>query len=137
MSLIRLNRHPAPRELLVFAAAWAVFTGVIGWVQWRAGRTGLAEACWILSAIVPLIGLVWREGLRLLFVGLCYATFPIGLVVSTLILAVIYYGVLTPIGLILRVCRHDPLQKSSRARAESYWQPRPPRRPAADYFRQH
>ena len=134
MSLIRLNRHPRPRQLLVFALAWSVFTGVLGWRCWVKGYGPAADLCWVLVVVVPVVGAVWREGLRLLYVGLSLATYPIGLVVSSLLLGLIYYAVLSPLGLILRVCGHDPLQRRP---AASYWHKRPGPRAAASYFRQH
>ena len=93
-----------------------------------------ARACWTLAVLVPVAGGFWREGLRRLYVGLSYATYPIGFVVSSAVLAAIYYAVLTPLGLILRVCGHDPLQRRP---AASYWHKRPAPRDAASYFRQH
>lgn len=137
MSLIRLNRRPPPRQLLTFALAWLLFVALLGFAPWTKARPGAALACWLLAVGVPLIGAVWREGLRWLYVGLSYATYPIGLVVSTVVLVVIYYAVLTPLGLILRVCGHDPLQLRADRRAASYWRPRPGPRDAASYFRQH
>ena len=135
MSLIRINTRPSARQLLVFALAWLVFVGLLGLAQWSKARPAAAIICWAVALGVPAIGAAWREGLRLLYVGLSYATFPIGFVVSSVVLVVIYYAVLTPIGLILRVCRHDPLQRG--ARADSYWHKRPGPRSPASYFRQH
>ena len=137
MSLIRINHRPAARQLLVFALAWLVFAGVLGLRQWSHARPAAAGICWALALGVPLAGAVWREGLRRFYVGLSYATYPIGFVVSSLVLVLIYYAVLTPIGLILRVCRHDPLQRNAAARAASYWHPRSAPRNPASYFRQH
>lgn len=137
MSLIRINRHPPPRQLIVFAVAWMVFVGLIGLAQWRHGRPNGAMVCWSLAIVVPLIGVVWREGLRLLYVGLSCATYPIGFAVSSLVLVVLYYAVLTPIGLILRLCRYDPLHRRFDRDASSYWHPRSVRRDPASYFRQH
>jgi len=137
MALLRINPRPAPRQLLVFALGWLVFVGVIGWVQWIGGRPRAALVCGILAAGVPVIGAVWREGLRRLYVGLTYATFPIGFVISSVVLAAIYYAVLTPIGLILRVCRYDPMQRLAAKPKQSYWHRRSGPREAADYFRQH
>ncbi|SDR96780.1 SxtJ family membrane protein [Opitutus sp. GAS368] len=134
MSLIRINHRPAARHLLVFALAWGIFAGAAGWVQWSRGRAGLAYGCWTLAGLVPVVGAFWREGLRRLYIGLSYATYPIGWAVSSVALGVIYYVVLTPLGLILRVCGHDPLQRRP---AASYWHKRPAPRDAASYFRQH
>lgn len=137
MSLIRINRHPPLRQLLVFAGAWLVFTGVLGLVQWRNNYPVGAMVCWALATGVPLVGLVWREGLRRLYVGLTYATWPIGFVVSTLVLVLLYYLVMTPIGLILRLCRYDPLDRRFDGAAATYWRVRPVRRAPASYLRQH
>ena len=134
MALLRINHRPAPRQLLVFALAWLAFAGATGWMQWTGGRPRLAQVCWTLAVVVPVVGAFWQEGLRRFYVGLCYATFPVGFVVSTLVLTLIYYAVLTPIGLLLRVCGHDALQRRP---AATYWHRRPAPRKAADYFRPH
>ena len=137
MSLLRVNRQPSPRQLLVFALAWLVVLGGAGWGQWRQHRVLAAELCWALAVLMPMAGAGWREGLRLLYVGLSYATFPIGYLVSSLVLTLLYYGALTPLGLLLRVCGHDPLQRRPGPSATSYWRRRSgPRRPES-YFRQH
>jgi len=137
MSLLRLNRRPSPRQLLVFALAWLVVFGVLAAVQARKGRTAAAETQAVLAVLVPVIGWFWREGLRRVYVGLSYATYPIGYAVSTLVLVLLYYATLTPLGLILRVCRYDPLHRRSDPAAPSYWRKRSgPRRPES-YFRQH
>jgi hypothetical protein len=137
MSLIRLNRHPSSRQLLVFAFAWLVVLGLLGLAQWRHGRPTFALVGWSLAVGVPLVGAAWKEGLRLLFVSLSYATYPIGLVVSSVVLVALYYLVLTPIVLVLRLCHYDPLQRRFDRAAASYWQPRVGRRAPASYFRQH
>jgi hypothetical protein len=137
MALLRVNHHPAPRQLLLFAVAWTIVAGTIGLFQWRGEHETLAQVCWAAAAAVPLVGALWREGLRRVYVGLTYAVFPLGWIISITILLVLYYGVLTPVGFLLRLRRHDPLQQTPASRADSYWRPRPPRRPAAGYFRQH
>ena len=137
MALIRVNHHPAPRQLLLFATAWTAVAGTIGLFQWLEAHETLAQVCWAAAAVVPLGGAVWREGWRRFYVALTYAVFPLGWLVSTTVLLGLYYGVLTPIGFVLRVRRHDPLQQNPAARADSYWRPRPTRRPAASYFRQY
>jgi hypothetical protein len=137
MSLIRINHHPSSRQLQVFALAWLVFAGLLGWSQWAQGRAAAAIACGVAAAGVPVIGAAWPEGLRRLYLGLSYVTYPIGLVVSSLVLVVLYYAILTPIGLILRICRHDPLHRRFDRQSASYWQQRPGRREPDSYFRQH
>jgi Saxitoxin biosynthesis operon protein SxtJ len=137
MSLIRINTRPSRRQLLVFALACLVFAGLLGLTQWLRGRPTTAIVCWVLGLGVPAAGACWPAGLRLLYVGLCYATYPIGFAVSSLVLAALYYVVLTPIGLILRLCGHDPLHRRFDLQSASYWHKRPGPRSPDSYFRQH
>jgi hypothetical protein len=65
-----------------------------------------------------------------------YAAYPIGWVVSHVLLALIYFGVLTPIGRIMAVCGYDPMERRFDRAASSYWIEREPNRDASRYFRQ-
>ena len=55
--------------------------------------------------------------LRPLFIGLSAVTMPIGIVVSYTVLAVVFYGVLTPIGLVMRLFGRDTMQRRNPARS--------------------
>jgi len=136
VSLIRINRKPSGRQLAVFGLAWLGILGAAGWASWIRGRHTAAEIAWTLAAAVPLAGLVDRRFLRLVYVGLSFATYPVGLVVSHVVLALVYYLVLTPIGLAMRLFGRDPLSRRFDPRASSHWIPREPERPVEDYFRQ-
>jgi hypothetical protein len=137
MSLIRINRQPSRSQLLVFGLAWLVFFGALGATLWLRGRTVPATVAAALAAGVPLAGIFLPRMLRHLYVGLSYAVYPIGFVVSHVILAVLYYLVVTPIGLVLRLGGYDPLARRPAPGASSYWRDRGAPKPAASYFRQH
>jgi hypothetical protein len=136
MSLIRINRNPSGRQLAVFAAAWLVFLGVLGAREWLRRRGLAAEILWALAAAVPVAGVLSREALRLAYLGLSYATRPIGIVVSLVVLAAAYYLALAPIGLTMRLFGHDPLSRRFEPGAPTYWIPRKTVRPGASYFDQ-
>jgi Saxitoxin biosynthesis operon protein SxtJ len=136
MPLIRINRNPSGGQLRVFALAWLGILGVAGWISWFHGRNTVAAIAWILAAAVPLAGLADRRALRLVYVGLSLATYPVGFVVSHAVLALVYFLILTPIGLAMRLFGRDPLARRFDPRASSYWIPRGPERPAENYFRQ-
>jgi hypothetical protein len=137
MSLIRISKHPTGRQLLVFGIAWALCFGGLGLSAWRHGRGGLGAAVGILAAAVPLAGLVSRPFLRLAYVGLSYATYPIGVAVSYIVLAFTYFVALTPIGLIMRVFGHDPLARKFDPQAATYWVTRPKAKAPETYFKQN
>ena len=61
---------------------------------------------------------------------------PIGMVISGLLLALTYYGVFLPIGLIMRTIRKDPLGLQYDRAASTYWIKHEPVTDAERYFRQ-
>lgn len=134
MPLIRLNWSPDQRLLRQFgwmACAVGLLLATVVWDGWPAI---VAVAIGVFSAAASLV----RPSLnRPLFVGLSVVTYPIGFVVSTGALVVLFYGVVTPIGLLLRVWGHDPLTRRIDRRSASYWSLVPPTRPNDDYFRQY
>lgn len=137
MPLIRIDTHPSTRQLRVFSLGCLVFAGGIGAHQWLKGNHSVAGLFWSFALIVPIAGLFWRAGLRRLYIGLCYATYPLGYLISTVVLVTLYYGVITPIGLILRLFRHDPLAGRPGSGNTSYWHPRKNNRSPESYFKQY
>jgi hypothetical protein len=73
---------------------------------------------------------------RPLYVTLAVLTFPIGVVVSNLALAAVFYALLPPFRLGLRLLGKDPLTRSLEENRETYWVERPPPRSPESYFRQ-
>ncbi len=136
MSLIRINKNPSGRQLAVFGAAWLVFLGAAGLAVRLRGGHG-AGLLWAAAAAVPLAGAVWPRGLRHLYLGLSYATYPIGFVVSHVALLFMYTLVLTPVGLAMRLFRHDPLSRKFDREAGSYWMPRDRARKPESYLNQN
>ena len=100
------------------------------------GRVPAAFGVGSLAFIVPAIGLVKPSILRGAFLTLSYLTWPIGWVVSHVILAIVYYAVLTPIALLLRLFKYDPLTRRMDRGASTYWKP-VSTSPIERYFRQH
>jgi hypothetical protein len=136
MSLLRINRNPSLRQLAVFAVAWFAACAIAGVGLWRRGHETPAIVAVALGVSVPLIGIAVPVTLRWLYVGLSYATYPIGFVVSHVVLAIVYFGVVTPIGLVMRICGYDPLERKFAPEKRSYWKVREARPTTESYFRQ-
>ncbi len=51
--------------------------------------------------------------------------FPIGWVISHVILALVFYGLFTPLALVFRLIGRDALVLRRSPSARGYWQPRP------------
>ncbi len=135
--MIRIEHNPSRRQLAVFGLMWLVFFGILGGMAWwRTGSFVSAGGFWATGALVPALGLVRPGVLRIIYLAAAYATFPIGFVVSYIILAVVYYFVLTPIGLVLRLTGYDPMQRRFDRTAKTYWLPREQDESTEKYFRQ-
>jgi hypothetical protein len=110
--MLPINRHPSARELRSFSRLWlplfVVVAGAMAW--WRLESPTTAMAVWIFGGTLAAGALRSAEVARQLFVGLQTLTYPIALVVSTLALAFLFYLVFTPIGWLMRLAGHDPLQ---------------------------
>ena len=137
MSLLRINRQPTRRQLLVFGLAWLTVFGALAGRLGQSGRPAATAAAALLAAAVPLVGLASAEWLRRIYVGLSCAVYPIGFVVSHVILALVYYVVLTPIGWLARLGGYDPLARRFDPAAPTYWRARPAPKPAESYLRQN
>ncbi len=135
MSLIRLNTQPSPRQLFQFGITWAAFFLILAlFAAWR----NASVPPWpmvALALIPPLTGWISPGFLRVLFVALSAVTFPIGFVVSHLILAALFYLVLSPIGLILRIVKPGLFPKRPDPSLTSYWHSRTRTRERNDYFK--
>ncbi len=137
MSLIRLNTTPSRRDLCVFGILWLACFGFLGALAWHRGAHRAAVALWITGGAVAGPGLVVPAALRYVYLTAIYATFPVGLAVSFVILAAVYYLVLTPVGLMMRLLGNDPLTRRPQPGQKTYWSPRDGSRPARSYLRQH
>jgi len=137
MAVIEMNWRPSDRELRVFAAVQLLVASVAAWLLyrrlgWDAAAIGLMTA----SLAGTVAGLASPQLLRPLFVVWMLAAFPLGWVMSHLLLASVYYGVVTPIGLALRLSGRDPLGLKRQPDATTFWVVRPEPRESKEYFRQ-
>jgi hypothetical protein len=122
--MLPINRNPGVRELRSFARIWLpAFVALLGGVlYWRVDQPTAAILVWGVGAAVAVAVLANRTVARAVFVALLIVTYPIGLVISTVALAILFYVVFTPLGWGMRVMGRDPLRLRARG-ARSDWQP--------------
>lgn len=124
--MISINWKPSSRELRMFAALLMLFfVGVAGFWNWKTGQTTGPLILVSVSWTIGLIGLAVPQAIRWVYIGWMLAAFPIGWVISHLLLAAIFFGVIMPIGLVLRALGRDPMRKSFDRSASTYWIARP------------
>jgi len=126
VALIEIDKNPPPRELRKFGMIWfPLFCGILGSVLWhKTGIMPLGIALYCLAPPVFLLGLFAPKAVKPVFLGLTYLTFPIGWTISHIMMALIYFGLMTPIGLIMRLTGKDPLRLKKDPNGTTHWIPR-------------
>jgi hypothetical protein len=137
MSMITIKKSPSPRELNWFGALGVVFPGLIGGlIWWRTGQAVLAAAIWAAAGVALGLFVAVPRLRRPMYLAWMYAAFPIGWTVSHVVLALVFYVVFTPLGMVMRLTGRDPLQRGRAVADQTYWVRRCPAREPASYFRQ-
>ena len=132
-----IPRTPSNRTLRQFAGLWIVFFSAMA-VRWAfvPGREVLATVLAVLAATVGPLGLRAPQAIRPLFVGWMMLVFPIGWLVSHVILALLLYGLFTPLGLVFKLIGRDALARRRVTKQSTYWVAKPQARNVRQYFRQ-
>lgn len=127
---------PSRTDLRWFGAVVLLFFVLVGGVCWWAGATRAAQVLW--GAGVLLAGLHYAiPPLRLpLYLGWMRAVRPIGLTVTRAVLALVFYGLITPLGVTMRLFRRDALALRRDPSRDSYWTPHDPGGDVDRYLRQ-
>jgi hypothetical protein len=128
---------PTDRKLREFA-----FTGAIilaGCAVWRAlAPSGIVLPAGLaaLALAVSLVGVARPRWLASLYRLAMITAFPLAWLISHLLLAVIYYCLFTPLGLVFRLAGRDALDRAWPASRTSYWREKPRAEDPQRYLRQ-
>ncbi len=112
---------------LIGAALWK--GAVHGWPAWTWAMAGAA----VLVAVVAWLRPAW---LRPVFVGWMVLAFPIGWLMSLLLLTVLFFGLFTPVAVLFKLMGRDALMLRRKNR-DSYWQTKSSPSDLRRYFRQY
>ena len=136
-AMISIQWNPERKQLRQFAGIWfPAFCALVGWsIARKTGHWQEIEIGWAVAGVISIAGLVYPPIIRPVFVGLILLTYPIGWVVSHLLLGLIFYGVVTPTGLILRALGSDSLGLRSPS-GESMWKSAVGKNDPTRYLRQ-
>ena len=123
MSLAEINWHPSRKELRVFAIIALIAAALIALLLWRFRGLGIQWTAVIFSLGMAILvsSLLSLRLTRVIYLGFILVTLPIGLLVSFLLLAIFYFGILTPLALMFRLIGRDTLHRKFDRDAESYW----------------
>src|ERR1035438_3890228 len=125
MTWAEIPFRPATKALRQFAVGWLVFFLAFGAHQYLVRHHhGVGLALMGIAAIIGTLGLVKPSLVRWIFVGWMVLAFPIGWLISEVMLLLMFYGVLTPVALLFRMRGRDLLRRSPEPGATTFWFPK-------------
>jgi Saxitoxin biosynthesis operon protein SxtJ len=137
MTWADIPRNPAPRVLRQFAGLWLLFfLTAAAWQGYGHGRVVLGVLLAAAALAVGPLGLVRPRAVRGVYVGSMMVTFPISWVVSRVVLALLFFGLFTPLALFFRLRGRDTLGLRRRPDGETYWMEKRVASDPRGYFRQ-
>jgi hypothetical protein len=146
MAVIQIDWNPPRRILRNFGLIGLVAFGAMGsLICWQIGpgkvvpagaATMTATFLWVTAAHFGVFAAVAPALLRPVYLVLTVVTYPIGFVLSYVVMALIFYGVIVPIGLVFKIVGRDAMCRRFDASARTYWIRRRPPDSVKRYFRQ-
>jgi hypothetical protein len=145
-SLIEIDWKPTRRTLRNFGLIALVAFGIFGALarsqihpfkslsDVAAART--AMTLFALAGYCGFFALVAPMAVKPIYLLMTVITYPIGFVMSYVVMAIMYYGVITPVGVIFKIIGRDAMHRKFDPSAETYWIKRRPPDSVKRYFRQ-
>ena len=136
MAIIEYRTTPTPSEKKWFGLMGGVFFCVLaglfvlrGHPEWSRNMLFTGAGFTAVYYVVPPL----KRWIFALWMTLAY---PIGWTISHVLLGILYYLVMTPIGLVLRLTGRDSMHRRLDKSAATYWTPHQPAKNKARYFQQ-
>ena len=144
--MIDLDLSPDARKLRQFGWIALAGFGLLALLAWSealvfafglgGARVGVAASLVAIGVLSGLFSLLAPRANLPLYVGITLLAFPIGFVLSYVILGTLFYLVITPVGLLVRLAGRDPMGRRFERDASSYWVDARPARSKESYFKQ-
>jgi len=131
--LIDINRNPTTRQLRQFAASTVVMLPLVTWLWTHHGSAMVVASA--VALIVAVLGIAKPIALKPVFVGMSMVTWPIGLVVSEVVIFLLFYALFVPAGLLSQLFGRDPLAIKPDAKLKGAWKERRETKDSSRYYR--
>jgi hypothetical protein len=132
-----INFSPTTSTLRQFSALWIVFFGGLAALNyWSHARPVVALALAVIGVVAGTIGLVFPAAMFHVYRIWMALAFPIGWTVSHVVLALVYFGFLTPLRFVFQLTGRDVL-RLRRQSSTTYWVRKTPEQDLMRYLRQY
>jgi hypothetical protein len=135
--MIDINWNPSQRELRVFSALLLAFAGLLGYMSIAGESPRAAMTIWGVGLLLGGGGLLRPKAILIVYRVWMALAYPIGFVLSNLILGTVYYVVITLTGIVMRTIGWDPMARRIDKSATSYWVPHKPPASVSMYFKEY
>ena len=138
MALIEVNWNPKPKDLRNFGKIALIATCLLAGLLYVLKDLAIQWLFVIICAgfIIFVCSLISLKITRLIYLALTAITLPIGTAVSFIIMAVFYYLIITPVGLLFRIIGRDSMKRKFDSNVQSYWVKYRPNKNLERYFHQ-
>jgi hypothetical protein len=115
-----VKREPSSRDLTILALLFLLLGAAVGGYQllWKGADSGWY---WIIAGVVLCLFRLITPLFRGVYSLWLEFSVILGYFVSRIILTIIFFLVITPMGLIFRVIGKDPMERKLDRKATSYW----------------
>lgn len=138
MAMVSLNLKPSEKQLRDFGDIALCMCNIIGlllfWFD-KISIRGFVIFC-LIGLVMYILSRISTMLIKPVYQGMMIVTFPIGWVVSHVMMGVFYYGIVTPIAIIFKIIGRDPLCRVYDPKAKTYWVRYKQSRSAKHYFHQ-
>lgn len=121
--MLRLKEKPS--EWQKFVAVMGTVANLIVWMLWWRGRLPLAAGVTVaaLAVLALVAALVQPRWFRGFYRGGMTVSFHIGQVIGKVMLTLFFFVLVTPLGLLLRLCGKDLLELKRKPDEQTWWRP--------------
>lgn len=121
MKQLKCDRREFQKFAFVVSSALLIWAILLFWLGKSSGPTFVLSS---ITVVLLLAALLRPSVLKPIYKAWMFFALLLGALVSRMILTVFFYIILTPIGIMMRVCGKDPLSLKRPEKRTSYWQER-------------
>ena len=115
------NQSTTPKQLRTFGIALSILLAIIGLINFLKGNITFYQWLWGVAIVVFLITITVPIVIKPVYRTALFFAHILGWINTRLILGIIYYFIFTPISIVFKIIKKDPLDRKFDKQAKTYW----------------